>query len=57
MGIGLISLPLDDLRDAHKIELADLTKMEISESVRAALQNEFSVPRFMRSMARLVEAM
>jgi len=56
MGIGLISLPLDDLRDAHKIELADLTKMEISESVRAALQNEFSVPRFMRSMARLVEA-
>jgi len=56
MGIGLISLPLDDLSDAHKIELADLTEMEISESVRAALQNEFSVPRFMRAMQRLIQA-
>jgi len=56
IGIGLVSLPLDDLRDAHKIEVADLATMEISESVRAALMNEFSVPRFMRNMTRLVEA-
>ncbi|MDD9823231.1 MAG: hypothetical protein OXU98_10180 [Gammaproteobacteria bacterium] len=56
MGIGLISLPLDDLSDANKIKLADLTKMEISESVCAVLENEFSVPRFMRDMQRLIEA-
>lgn len=56
MGIGLISLPLDDLRDVGRIELADLNAMDIKPKVRAALMNEFSVPRFMRDMTRLVEA-
>ena len=55
MGIGLISLPLDDLSDVRRIEPANLTEMEISQSVRAALEKEFSVPCFMRNMKKRIE--
>lgn len=55
MGIGLISLPLDDLSDVRRINLANLDTMDIKPKVRAALENKFSVPRFMRDMKRLVE--
>jgi len=55
MGIGLVSLPLDDLSDVRRIEPANLAEMEISQSVRAALEKEFSVPYFMRNMKKRIE--
>jgi len=55
MGIGLVSLPLDDLSDVCRIEPANLAEMEISQSVRAALEREFSVPYFMRNMKKRIE--
>ena len=55
LGIAVISLPLDTLEDASKIEWQDVESMSVSEDVKNALSAQFSVTSFMHKMKQLIE--
>ena len=55
IGIGVISLPLDDLENFSGIGLIDLNQTELSADIKSALAGELSASSFISKMKALVE--
>lgn len=55
IGMGIISLPLDNLNNVSDIGLTDLNQTELSAAIKSALAGELSVPSFISKMKSLVE--
>lgn len=55
IGMGIISLPLDNLNNVSDIGLTDLNQTELSAAIKSALAGELSVPSFISKMKALVE--
>ncbi len=55
IGIGVISLPINNLENHNEIVFANLDNIDFSEAVKIALSNELSIQYFICTMKNLVE--
>lgn len=54
MGIGMISLPIKNPKNADGVKLVDVAKMEVSVAIQNALRNDLSLASFIQNMTNLV---